>query len=250
MTSSNATKPGKRYRYYVTRPDLLDGSPAWRVNEHDLESLVVGRLADPLTDRAALLDLAAESDAETMDRAIKAADSNAAILRQGRESQKCELLQNIVKVSLQIDRIELTVDQNKVAQLLDIEFTADVPAAILTLPVIWVCRGHQLRLIMPGPASAKPAPLERDEKLVAMLAEAHAASTCTNTTRSIPGGHRCTSKPVPHASRQDGGAVLPGTRHRQNVIEGRQPATMTARSLINIDVPLDWSERSSALGIA
>jgi len=36
MTPSHATKPGKRYRYYVTRPDLIDGSPAWRVSAFDL----------------------------------------------------------------------------------------------------------------------------------------------------------------------------------------------------------------------
>jgi site-specific DNA recombinase len=45
MTPSHATKPARRYRYYITRPDLLDGSPAWRVSAHDLEELVCDRLS-------------------------------------------------------------------------------------------------------------------------------------------------------------------------------------------------------------
>lgn len=40
MTPSHATKPGRRYRYYVTRSEQLDGAPAWRVSAHDLERLV------------------------------------------------------------------------------------------------------------------------------------------------------------------------------------------------------------------
>jgi site-specific DNA recombinase len=40
MTPSHATKPGRPYRYYITRPDQLDGTPTWRVSAHDLERLV------------------------------------------------------------------------------------------------------------------------------------------------------------------------------------------------------------------
>ncbi len=45
MTPAHATKSASRYRYYVTRPDLIDGSPAWRVSAHDLERLVCNRIA-------------------------------------------------------------------------------------------------------------------------------------------------------------------------------------------------------------
>lgn len=48
MTPSHATRPGLRYRYYVARPDLIDGTPAWRVSANDLESLVCNRLAELL----------------------------------------------------------------------------------------------------------------------------------------------------------------------------------------------------------
>jgi hypothetical protein len=41
MTPSHATKPGKRYRYYITRPDQLGDAPAWRPRLHPTMS---GRL--------------------------------------------------------------------------------------------------------------------------------------------------------------------------------------------------------------
>jgi len=251
MTSSHATKPGKRYRYYVTRPDLLDGTPAWRVNAHDLESLVLGWLAEHLINRAAILNLVAGSGAETVDCAIKAADRNAAILRSGRTSEKCDLLRHIVKVSLQIDRIELTVDQNQMALLLDIELSADVPPVVLSLPVIKVRRGHQLRLIIPGPEAEKSKPIERDEKLVALLAEAHVARhlVLNQPDRSIAmiaaAEGRCRTRLGKMVALS---CLAPDIITM--IIEGRQPATITVRSLMNADLPLAWSEQRSVLGIA
>ena len=58
MTPSHATKPGKRYRYYVTRSDQLDDAPAWRVSAHDLERLVCDRRSEQITDQRFLCDLA------------------------------------------------------------------------------------------------------------------------------------------------------------------------------------------------
>lgn len=62
MSPSHATKrqpgriegPGKRYRYYCTRPDLIDRSPAWRVPAHDIEWLVCAGIEQLLTDSSAL----------------------------------------------------------------------------------------------------------------------------------------------------------------------------------------------------
>jgi len=48
MTPSHASRPNKRYRYYVTRPDQVDGAPAWRVPAHDLEQLVCRSVAERL----------------------------------------------------------------------------------------------------------------------------------------------------------------------------------------------------------
>lgn len=232
----------------VSRPDLLDGSPAWRVNAHDLEALVLGRLAEHLTNRAIILYLATGSEAQTLDRAIKAA-ANAAILREGRASRTCELLQNIVKVSLQIDRIELTIDQTRIAQLLGLD-PSDAPPLALSLPVIKVRHGHQLRLIIPGAEAPKSAEVERDEKLVALLAEAHAARQLVLEQPDQSLGAIAASR---NRCRTRLGKMValfcPAPDIVTMIMEGRQPAAITARSLMNIDLPLAWSEQRRALGI-
>src|SRR3546814_5205068 len=56
---------------------------------------------------------------------------------------------------------------------------------VLELPVTKVRRGHQLRLVIPGPSKAPS--FRRDEKLVMLIAEPHAARTLLSSTpgRSI-----------------------------------------------------------------
>src|SRR3546814_2395975 len=56
---------------------------------------------------------------------------------------------------------------------------------VLELPVTKVRRGHQLRLVIPGPSKAPS--VRRDEKLVMLIAETHAARTLlsSNPGRSI-----------------------------------------------------------------
>ena len=64
MTPSHATKPGRRYRYYITRPDQLREAPAWRVSAYDLENLLCERLSILLTDQQHLCDLANNAPAD------------------------------------------------------------------------------------------------------------------------------------------------------------------------------------------
>lgn len=80
MTTSHATKPGVRYRYYNTRSDLLDGSPAWRVSSHDLEQLVCNRIAELLADNQALRAMLGDraDDAQALQSIIEAGDVMAA----------------------------------------------------------------------------------------------------------------------------------------------------------------------------
>lgn len=54
MTPNHSLKGMVRYRYYITRPELIDGDEAWRVSAHDVETLVCGRLAAFLEDQAPL----------------------------------------------------------------------------------------------------------------------------------------------------------------------------------------------------
>jgi DNA invertase Pin-like site-specific DNA recombinase len=92
MTPSHATKPGRRYRYYVTRPDDLDDAPAWRVSAYDLEQLICDQLSVLLTDQHFVCDMAPEAPAEMVRQALAKADLAAATLRSGpaRDKGDCQ----------------------------------------------------------------------------------------------------------------------------------------------------------------
>jgi site-specific DNA recombinase len=252
MTSSHATKPGKRYRYYVTRPDLIDGSPAWRVNAHDLEQLVIERLASHLGDAQALMGLAGDLPADDLDRAIKTAAIHAAKLRGGWHGDKVDILTaTLDRIHLHEDHIALMVDQTRLATLLDLEPQDDRPALELTLPVVKVRRGHQLRLVIPGPSAAPKVPAKRDEKLVALLVEAHAAKqlVLSQPDRSIAAiayaQGRCRTRLGKMVALS---CLAPDIVTA--IIEGRQPTTLTARSLMSIELPHVWSEQRRVLGVS
>lgn len=76
----------------------------------------------------------------------------AATLRSGTAHQKIGILTVIIdRISLHEDRIDVVVDPERLGATLDIaaEPMAEEPL-ILSLPVVKVRRGHQLRLIIPG----------------------------------------------------------------------------------------------------
>ncbi|MCW2349163.1 recombinase family protein [Sphingobium sp. B12D2B] len=97
MTPSHATKPGKRYRYYITRPDLIDGSPAWRVSAPDVEKLVCDRLADFLSDRHALCAFAEGATAESIQRMLGKADLVASTIRSGSTFDRKEIIAKTIE---------------------------------------------------------------------------------------------------------------------------------------------------------
>ena len=72
MTPSHAQRGKKRYRYYVTRPEEVDGSPAGRVNAHDLERLICDRLAEEIAELALPQNLrqSEELDARSLEQAL------------------------------------------------------------------------------------------------------------------------------------------------------------------------------------
>lgn len=254
MTPSHATKPGKRYRYYVTRSDQLDDAPAWRVSAHDLERLVCDRLSEQLTDQQFLCDLAAGASAEVIQQMLAKADLAAATLRSGSVQTRHGLVnQMITRIDLCEDVIDLTVNKMSLAIALELESAADMEnkAIVLTLPATKVRHGHQLRLIIPAPQSIAIVQATRDDKLVALMAEAHQARRLilANPDRSIAAiaaDHgRCRTRLGKLVA-----LACFSPEIVTAIVEGRQPRTLTARALQDIDLPLAWADQRALLGFA
>ena len=256
MTPSHATKPGKRYRYYVTRPDQLDGSPAWRAPAFDLERLVCARLAAMLCDQAFLCDLVGGSatQADWFKRAIGEGDLAAATLRSGSAQAKAALLAALVdRIALRTDGIDIALVPSRILSTLGLPQRDDGMDEALTiaLPATKVRRGHQLRLVIPGPDNIRTLPAQRDEKLVALIADAYAARQCimaqpdrsiANIASSIG---RCRTRLAKLVSLS---CLAPDIVTA--IIEGRQPSGCNARTLLALDLPLSWREQRRVLDVS
>ena len=252
MTPSHATKPGKRYRYYVTRPDQLDDAPAWRVSAYDLENIICDQLSALLTDQHFTCDMAPDAPTEAISQALAKADLAAAALRSGTARNKALLLAQLVRrIDLQNEGVDLAMDRTGLKALLGLEGAANATneALMFTLTATKVRRGHQLRLIIPGPQALNIIPTTRDEKLVSLLAEAHAARKLILTSpelsiASIAASHgRCRTRLGKLAALA---CLAPDIV--ASIVEGRQPATLTARTLQDIDLPLAWTDQRALLG--
>ena len=253
MTPSHATKPGKRYRYYVTRSDQLDDAPAWRVSAHDLERLVCQRLSEQLNDQQFLCDLADGASAEAIQQMLAQADLAAATLRSGPVGERAKLLAAMItRIDLHEDGIDLTVNEITLSGAFGLAPPTDMEtkAMVLTLPATRVRRGHQLRLIIPSQQPITIAQATRDEKLVALVAEAHEAKKLilAEPDKSIAGiaaaNARCRTRlgKLVRLSCMAPDIVTA-------IVEGRQPATLSARSLMDIELPLAWADQRSLLGV-
>lgn len=255
MTPSHSNKGRRRYRYYVTRPEEVDGSSAWRVSAVDLEELVCKGLSDRLGDKNWLLGLFGDEHvvAEQITVAIAKADLLAAQLRSSGPRIKADILEQIVaQVELQEGSIAIRLEAKGLGTAIGIAIADEANEYLeIHMLAVRVRRGHQIRLIIPGSDSAAKSPPKRDETLVCLVAEALAARKLVEAN---PGS------PISNIARLEGkcrtrlgnlvklSCMAPDIV--QAIIEGKQPATLSARSLSNCELPLSWKDQRIALGFA
>lgn len=254
MTPSHATKPGKRYRYYVTRQDLVDGSPAWRVSAYDLEQLICQRIAELLGDQQFLCRLIPDADADLIRSALAAGDLAAATLRSGSAHERAAQLEAIVdRISLDDGGIEISTSPSRICSALGLTSYEDMldDPIILALPATKVRRGHQLRLVIPGQEDRNATPARRDEKLVSLMAEAYSARQLILSQLDKPIAAiaadlgKCRTRLARIASLA---CLAPDIVTA--IVQGQQPTTLTSRSLLDAELPLAWPDQRRLLGFA
>jgi hypothetical protein len=137
---------------------------------------VCGKLAEKLTERQFTVSVIGEVGAAELQKVIADANLAAATLRSGRTHDRAEQLSRLLeRVDLYEDRIEVTPDVDGLQQLFRMSNRLDIETPAIVIEAVRVRRGHQLRLIVPGPASGLPKPARRNDKLVALVAEARRA---------------------------------------------------------------------------
>ena len=256
MTPSHAQRWKKRYRYYVTQPEEVDGSGACRINAHDLEQLVCEQLAERFETDRFIFDILAESadlQADRLRRCRKAAGAMASQLRRGNINRKAALLDQIIaRVDVEDAKVSVRLDDAGLGSELELapELMRDEGLSV-NVPAVRVRRGHQLRLVIPGDESERPRSARRDTKLIALVAEAMAARELVenNPDRSI----------ASIAAEHGRCRTRLGTLVRlsclapdivQAIMEGRQPDTLDARSLGRKTLSLDWAGQREMFGFS
>lgn len=157
----------------------------------------------------------------------------------------------ITRIDLHEAGIDVTVDKALLGSALGLEAVADTPdlQLILTLPATKVRRGHQLRLVIPGPQTISIDQATRDDKLVALVAEAYQArqlilaSPDQSIAAIAASNGRCRTRLGKLAAI---GCLAPDIVTA--IVEGRQPASLTARTLQDIDLPFAWADQRALLG--
>lgn len=241
----------RRYRYYQTRPDC-EGGVAWRVTATDIDPLIRCRLASFLEDQRNIVVMAEGQNAEIINLALSSAHAMAAKLRSDAVGEGRDIIHQIVRrIDLTQDHIAIHLNDTGLRaklQLADASPEDEVADQILHCPVVKVRRGHALRLVLPPSAPAAP-PQQRDEKLVQLVAEAHAARKLVfehseQSIAAIAADHsRCRTRLGKLVALS---CLAPDIITA--IVEGRQPAKLTAKSLLTIELPLRWQEQRAAFG--
>lgn len=252
VISDDGATQRRRYRYYQTRPDA-EGGIAWRVTASDIEPLVRDRLATFLEDQSALIAMINDRGPEVINGILSSALGMAAKFRSQATGECRETIEHIVRrIDLAEDSIAICINDAGLRVqlgLAEIQSEADdQEELVLHCPVVKVRRGHALRLVLPPSMPAVP-PRRRDEKLVRLVAEAHAARKLVmenpgRAMASIAEDHgRCRTR----LAKLVGLSCL-APDIVTAIVEGRQPAKLTATILTGTDLPLCWREQRVALG--
>ncbi len=249
MSPSHAMKSGKRYRYYITHAsELRDGEPpAARVPAYDLETLVVERIRAMLLDKRGIHDVARDhaTDATSIADAIARASRSAEHLDTpyGKRGIVTAL---VSQVQLHDDRITIAIDRAALLRRLGIAIKQCDASVQLVAPAVKMRTGKETKLILNGDADAS---LGRDDQLVVLLAE---ASRVLDTLLSEP------HPTIVDLARGTGQCRKRLTRLVRiawlapdivkAILDGRQPASLTVRKLMTLELPAEWAAQRSVLG--
>jgi DNA invertase Pin-like site-specific DNA recombinase len=237
MTPTHAVKQAKRYRYYITRQREV-GTPApWRVPAHDLEQIVVARLARHLAEQDNIPQNGTISD---YDQACAEASTSAAELIGAADSQRAEIIASLVcRIDVHIDRVELLTHHG-----------AAGPAAVLTASAALIRSGRQTRLVHPGlqaEGSTRP-----DEGLLRLIANAHSAREAiaaagARSFDEVAEASGFTAHYFAQLARLGGLAPDIVT----SILEGRQPVALTRTRLARTKaLPVSWDDQRRLFGYA
>jgi site-specific DNA recombinase len=253
LTPSHATKAGRRYRYYVSRPLVTETAEqmpgAWRIPATQLEHLIATEAATMLAEPAAIAAVLENAglEPEKVPAALAMADRFRDDL--GRDATRGETLAALVN-RIELSPIRLRVILSAAAlvpvnpEALDphgAELIRDVPLRIKR-------RGVEMRLVIEGPSASPP---NADPVLLKEIRRAH---RCFEALVAGQVGSVAELAMLEGISDRYVSSLLPLAFLAPDIVEaiaaGRQPPELTAHRLIRtVDLPIAWTAQKQLLGL-
>ncbi len=246
-----ASKKGKRYYYYVSRPEEGDRvHNGMRLPMAMIEGTVIRILDNTFSDGARLLDCVNLESIPADQTALLIANGQtlAHEIRQYAHDQRRVFLHEVV------DRIEVATDRITIilaAEMLSSKLKACFPEGHvirITEPVTFRKRGQEMKLVV---GALEPLPDNRDQTLINLVAKAYLLKTEleAQTTGSIKAF--ADKYNIDHADAKN---LVPLSYLAPEIVEdilsGRQPAELNTRRLKSVarHLPLSWAGQRQVLG--
>ncbi len=250
MSPRSCRKGDLKYRYYISVDDPRLGQPAsprtTRVAAGEADSAITQSITKLFNEPAALVTMLAAdaSEAQTIQKQARAlAASLPAMvpseLRQFLQATDLRVVIDGLAISANLDRAQL-------AQQLGVTLSDEHGSERLTLPVPQILNrcGNEMRLAIAPKGT--DAPSYRDGSLVTLIVKAHQARDHLKGN-DAPASSTATMGRK-HLVRMARLAYLAPDIIKA-ILEGRQPKSLTARTLLRItDLPLGWADQRTLLG--
>ncbi len=260
LVPTYASKAGRRYRYYISKSlkhDPSDQGAGWRLPASVLEGAVMRTISASLRDEVRLSQWlgSAARDPRTLKRSLRAAAHLADRLEAAEPIEPPSSLCDIVyRVEVRPHLLRIAINGRALRGLIVADAgNADrsaVPEEVcLETPIAMKRRGVELKLILGG---ADGGPCTPDPTLIATLGKAQRwfdglvsgeAASLTDLAQRHGIDRWTVGHTLPLAF------LAPDIV--QAILEGRQPAALTASRLMRLaDLPMSWTAQRRLLGFA
>ncbi|MFS0736664.1 recombinase family protein [Sphingomonas sp. 1P06PA] len=246
MSPSHAVRSGRRYRYYVTHAsELITGGPdAWRMPAQDVELIVLRQLRQLLGDRKRIANLAGDGEAGTKSVALATAEQLTRKL-DASHSRRALVASLVTGVTVRQDEVEVVVDPAALLRTLGLPEHVGASPNTIVAPAVRIRRGKDVKLVL---ADASGSATRRDDQLVGLIAESRSTrelllANPALTITQLCTQHRLCRKRVAKLIRLS----FLSPQLADQIVAGKHPARITARRLLDAELPLWWDQQERLL---
>ena len=218
MTTNHATKPGRRYRYYVTSPSALDvGMPAMRIPAGDLEAIVLTQLRNLLNHFSDPFQVKLEPET-------------------GLHELRAIASRHIKRVDVHRDRIDIRLND-----------TVDEDRRTISVAASVIRRGKEMRVAV---APSERIHADRDPSLIKLVVKAWMAREAL----AAAGDRTIAELAAEQGYTKDYFGVLLRIAYLAPdivaaILDGRQPVQLNRQRLARAtNLPLDWHGQRAMFG--